>query len=72
MSYLKMKYTCCLLWGVLKIILVYIDVVSQMVPKTSYLKMIDYWLLYSFNIMIVIMGVHTWMDSSITRGVTKL
>lgn len=41
--------------------------INKMVPKTSYLKMIDYWLLYSFNIMIVIMGVHTWMDSSITR-----
>ena len=38
-----------------------------MVPKTSYLKMVDIFLIYSFNIVIVIMGVHTFMDMTIHR-----
>ena len=38
-----------------------------MVPKTSYLKMVDIFLIYSFNIVIVIMGVHTYMDMTIHR-----
>ena len=29
--------------------------IDKMVPKTGYYKMIDYWLLYSFNIIIIIM-----------------
>lgn len=41
--------------------------IDKMVPKTGYYKMIDYWLLYSFNIIIIIMIVHTIMDSSIPR-----
>ncbi|XP_023337222.1 uncharacterized protein LOC111708162 isoform X2 [Eurytemora carolleeae] len=41
--------------------------IDKMVPKTSYLKMIDVWLLYSFNIIIVIMGIHTFMDTFIKR-----
>ena len=44
--------------------------INKMVPKTSYLKMIDYWLIYSFNIIIIIMGVHTAMDSHIVRDPT--
>ena len=44
-----------------------------MVPKTSYLKMVDIFLIYSFNIVIVIMGVHTYMDMTIHRdGVTGI
>ena len=35
--------------------------IDKMVPKTSYLKMVDIFLIYSFNIVIVIMGVHTYM-----------
>merc|ERR1711976_17446 len=38
-----------------------------MVPKTSYLKMVDIFLIYSFNIVIVIMAVHTYMDMCIHR-----
>ena len=41
--------------------------INKMVPKTAYYKMIDYWLLYSFNIIIIIMVVHTYMDRSIPR-----
>ena len=41
--------------------------INKMVPKTSYLKMVDYFLLYSFNILIFIMGVHTYMDMCIHR-----
>jgi len=41
--------------------------INKMVPKTSYLKMIDIWLMYSFNIIIFIMIVHTTMDRFIPR-----
>ena len=41
--------------------------INKMVPKTSYIKMIDVWLLYSFNIIIVMMIVHTYMDSYVKR-----
>ena len=41
--------------------------IDKMVPKTSYLKMVDLFLIYSFNIVIIIMGVHTYMDMCISR-----
>ena len=41
--------------------------IVKMVPKTAYYKMIDYWLLYSFNIIIVMMVVHTYMDHFVKR-----
>merc|ERR1719245_443667 len=41
--------------------------INKMVPKTSYIKMIDVWLLYSFNIIIIMMGVHTYLDSYVKR-----
>ena len=41
--------------------------INKIVPRTSYIKMIDIWLLYSFNIIIVMMVVHTYMDSFIKR-----
>ena len=41
--------------------------INKMVPKTAYYKMIDYWLLYSLNIIIFIMMVHTFMDTYIPR-----
>ena len=41
--------------------------IDTMVPKTSYLKMVDIFLIYSFNIVILIMGVHTYMDMCIHR-----
>merc|ERR1712027_643 len=41
--------------------------INKMVPKTSYIKMIDIWLIYSFNIIIVMMIVHTYMDMFIKR-----
>ena len=41
--------------------------INKMVPKTSYIKMIDVWLLYSFNIIIVMMVVHTYMDHFVKR-----
>jgi len=41
--------------------------IDKMVPKTSYFKMIDVWLLYSFNIIIVMMALHTYMDTFIKR-----
>ena len=44
--------------------------IDKMVPKTSYLKMVDIFLIYSFNIVIVIMGVHTYMDMCIHRDST--
>ena len=31
--------------------------IDKMVPKTSYFKMVDIFLIYSFNIVIVIMGI---------------
>ena len=33
-----------------------------MVPKTSYLKMIDFFLIYSFNIIVVVMVYHTYIS----------
>merc|ERR1719464_1704356 len=41
--------------------------INKMVPKTSYIKMIDIWLLYSFNIIIVMMIIHTYMDTYVKR-----
>ena len=41
--------------------------IDKMVPKTSYFKMVDLFLLYSFNIVIIIMAVHTYMDMVINR-----
>ena len=41
--------------------------INKMVPKTSYIKMIDIWLIYSFNIIIVMMTIHTYMDTYIKR-----
>merc|ERR1719219_937416 len=41
--------------------------INVMVPKTSYFKMIDYFLLYSFNIIIVIMIYHTYQASRIAE-----
>ena len=44
--------------------------INKMVPKTSYIKMIDIWLIYSFNIIIVMMTIHTYMDTYIKRDPT--
>ena len=41
--------------------------IDKMVPKTSYFKMVDLFLIYSFNIVIVIMAIHTYMDTQINR-----
>ena len=41
--------------------------IVKMVPKTAYYKMIDFWLLYSFNIVIIIMIVHTITDNYLPR-----
>lgn len=41
--------------------------INKMVPKTSYIKMIDVWLLYSFNIIIIMMIVHTYLDTYVKR-----
>jgi len=41
--------------------------IDKMVPKTSYFKLVDVFLLYSFNIVIVIMAIHTYMDMCIHR-----
>lgn len=41
--------------------------IVKMVPKTAYYKMIDFWLLYSFNIVIIIMVVHTIIDNYLPR-----
>ena len=46
--------------------------IDKMVPKTSYFKMVDLFLLYSFNIVIIIMGVHTYMDMVINRDEVTL
>merc|ERR1711978_698586 len=41
--------------------------INTMVPKTSYLKMIDYFLLYSFNIIIVVMAYHTYQAAHVAE-----
>ena len=41
--------------------------VNKMIPKTAYYKMIDAWLLYTFNIIIIIMIIHTITDTFIPR-----
>ena len=41
--------------------------INVMVPKTSYIKMIDYFLIYSFNIIIVVMVYHTYQAAHITE-----
>merc|ERR1712061_335427 len=42
--------------------------INTMVPKTSYLKMIDYFLMYSFNIIIVVMVYHTYQAAHINEN----
>merc|ERR1712061_552887 len=42
--------------------------INVMVPKTSYFKMIDYFLLYSFNIIIVVMVYHTYQAAHINEN----
>ena len=39
--------------------------INDSVPKTSYLKMIDYFLIYSFNIIIIVMAYHTYLVAHI-------
>jgi len=41
--------------------------INAMVPKTSYLKMIDYFLMYSFNIIIVVMVYHTYQAAHVAE-----
>jgi len=41
--------------------------INEMVPKTSYLKMIDYFLIYSFNIIIVVMAYHTYQAAHVAE-----
>jgi hypothetical protein len=41
--------------------------INKLVPKTAYLKMIDIWLIYSFNINILIMAFHIKLDAAIPR-----
>ena len=41
--------------------------INKLVPKTAYLKMIDIWLIYSFNINILIMAFHIKVDGAIPR-----
>jgi len=41
--------------------------INTMVPKTSYLKMIDYFLIYSFNIIIVVMVYHTYQAAHVAE-----
>jgi hypothetical protein len=41
--------------------------INKLVPKTAYLKMIDIWLIYSFNINILIMVFHISLDNAIPR-----
>ena len=41
--------------------------INDSVPKTSYLKMIDYFLIYSFNIIILVMVYHTYQVAHIAE-----
>ncbi|XP_023336040.1 uncharacterized protein LOC111707216 [Eurytemora carolleeae] len=41
--------------------------IDRITPKTSYFKMIDFWLIYSFNIVILIMHIHTIINLNIIR-----
>jgi len=42
--------------------------VGEMIPKTSYFKMIDYFLLYSLNVIILVMVYHTYMSAHIAEA----
>ena len=41
--------------------------VGESIPKTSYFKMIDYFLIYSLNIIILVMVYHTYMTAHIAE-----
>merc|ERR1711915_248043 len=41
--------------------------INEDIPKTSYVKMIDFFLLYAFNIIIVVMIYHTYQASHIAE-----
>ena len=40
---------------------------GEMIPKTSYFKMIDYFLLYSLNVIILVMVYHTYQAAHIAE-----
>ena len=44
-------------------IIVTIDQVSDSLPATSYIKMIDIWLLFNLIIPFALIMIHTYMDS---------
>jgi len=44
--------------------------INEDIPKTSYVKMIDYFLLYAFNIIIIVMIYHTYQAAHIAEEFT--
>ena len=40
----------------------------QGLPKTSYYKFIDYWLLFSLNMLVFSMGFHTYLASVVAQA----
>ena len=43
----------------------------QTLPKTSYYKMIDWWLLISLNILVVTMAFHTFLAHQVSKATNK-
>ena len=40
----------------------------QNLPKTAYYKMVDYWLAFSLNILVMIMAFHTYLASKVAQA----
>jgi hypothetical protein len=43
----------------------------QSLPKTSYYKFIDYWLLFSLNMLVFTMAFHTYLASVVAQARNK-
>ena len=40
----------------------------QGLPKTSYYKLIDWWFLVSFNILVITLGFHTYLSYIVSKA----
>ena len=47
---------------------IFIDFKFQGLPKTSYYKLIDWWFLVSFNILVLTLGFHTYLSYIVSKA----
>ena len=57
---------------VMLVVATIMSTIQQQLPKTSYYKLIDYWLMFILNILACMMGFHTYLQFSIKRDKDQL